>query len=293
MGSLQVGVVVEHGGLVVPEGPPQLAPVVGQRGDGQKRREVDAKGDGDEKQAAPGAQLQTLAGQGAHILPAAAGLPQREGQLAEEQPGQAQGAIGGRPLGGDAQAGEHPAHQQGGQQPLPAVPAHVPLEEHHHGVVHQQQEEHCVGVDGGDARLGEVHKVKGEQHRARKGQARPAKELLEQVVQHRQHQHPEQRPHKPPAKGVHPKEADAQGNDELAQGGVGVLVGLQAQDVLVGGAGVVDFVEVGGVFIGGLQGHHVLLVGEQLRPRPLAGDGGHHRRVRVFQPRLVEGDAAV
>ncbi len=44
MGGLQVGVVVEHGHLVVPEGPPQVFRIVGQGGDGQEGREVDAKG---------------------------------------------------------------------------------------------------------------------------------------------------------------------------------------------------------------------------------------------------------
>ena len=119
-----------------------------------------------------------------------------------------------------------------------------------HEVVGHQDEEHAVGVDGGDAGLDQVHEVEGEQGRAAQGHRGFAEQVFQEHVENGHHQHAEQGAHEPPAEGHHAEHGDADGDDELAQGRVGHLVGIDVVQVLVGGAGVVDLVEIGGVHVG-------------------------------------------
>ena len=111
---------------------------------------------------------------------------------------------------------KNPERARGGEQPPPAVPEDVLAEESPHAAIHQQQEKYGIGVDGGNAGLGEVHEVKGKEEGSHGAQPGFAQKLLCQRVEHWQHQNPEQRPHKAPAKGVHAKKGDPQGDDVFA-----------------------------------------------------------------------------
>ena len=114
-----------------------------------------------------------------------------------------------------------------------------------------------------------MHEVKGEQAGAAHGDRSLAEQVFQEYVEHRQHEHAEQGAHEPPAKGGHAEQPDAGGDDELAQGWVGHLVGIDIVQVLQSGAGVVDLIKVGRVHVGGLVRPYVRLVKQSLPP------GGH------------------
>ena len=91
------------------------------------------------------------------------------------------------------------------------------------------------------------------------------------MVERGEHQHAEQRAHEAPAERIHAEDANTDRDDELAERGVRVFVWLESQNVLVGGAGVVNFVEIGGVHVAWVERDGVLLI----RKLPsVAGDGG-------------------
>lgn len=147
-------------------------------------------------------------------------LPALEDEAQQPQQGQSRTGVHHRPLASAADTPEQPAQKQRGHRLAkqgtgrhgqPAV----------HEVVGHQNEEHPVGVNGGDAGLYQVHEVKGEQTGAAQGHRGLAKEVFQEHIEHRQHQYAEQGAHEPPAEGSHAKHQDAQGDDELAQGRVG------------------------------------------------------------------------
>ena len=179
-------------------------------------------------------------------LPPVPGLEDHAQQPQQGQPGP---GIHHRPLGGAADAPEQAAQKQG-QNIVPQLLPRRDGQPAVHEIVRHQDEEHAVGVDGGDAGLDQVHEVEGEQRRAAQGHRGLAEQVLQEHVEDGHHQHAEQGSHKPPAEGHHAKHHDAQGQNELAQGWVGHLVGVDVVQMLVGGAGVVDLVKIGGVHIG-------------------------------------------
>ena len=110
------------------------------------------------------------------------------------------------------------------------------------------------------------------------------------MVERREHQNAEQRAHEAPAERVHAEDANADRDDELAERGVRVFVWLESQNVLVGGAGVVDFVEIGGVHVAWVERDGVLLIRELTR---VSGDGGERCKagaVCLFERELVDGE---
>ena len=188
------------------------------------------------------------------------GLKKGAKQMIEQHHRQARPGVTADPLAGAAQPEGHPrkgqgpklVHEGGGEIVLP----HILIHEEEH----EQDEEHPVHVDGGDAGLGEVHAVEGPQACRDEGEVRALEDALGEHIHEGHHGHPEEGPHDPPAEGLHAEEQDAQGDDELAQGRMGPLVDGQVVDVLIGGAGVVDLVEDHAVEVAGGFGHRVLLV---------------------------------
>ena len=116
-----------------------------------------------------------------------------------------------------------------------------------HEKVHEQNEEHGVGVYRCDAGLREVHEVKGKYRSAAGGNGHAAEHLLQKNVEQRQHQNADKRAGKAPAERGHAEKLDAACDDELAQRRVRDLVGVDALDMLVCGAGVVYLVKVAAV----------------------------------------------
>ena len=279
MGGVDALVVGEHVDLVVPHDLDEIfqagVPLGG--GIGQVGCGIDDRRDEHEAQHGEQQGLDQPGGEPGSVL-FLGPVPPLEVQPDEVEQGQAHRAVDHRPLAGRADA-PHEAGQEQGQCPLAEGGAggqgQVPV----HEVVHGQDEEHAVGVDGGDAGLGQVHEVKGKEGGAAEGHNRLAEEVFQEHIEQGDHQHAEEGTHEPPAEGGQAEHADAQADDQLAQGRVGDLVGVDAPDVLVGGAGVVDLIEIGGVVPGGHGGHSLPLV-EQGRG-PLAGVGD-----------VAEGDAS-
>ena len=135
-----------------------------------------------------------------------------------------------------------------------------------------------------------MHEVKGEEGGAAEGHNRLAEEVFQEDIEQGHHENAEEGAHEPPAEGGQAEELDAQAHDQLAQRRMGDLIGVDAPDVLIGGAGVVDLVEIGGVVPGGHGGHGVALV-KQGRGA-LAGVGdipqGDELSVGVVQCQLAQ-----
>ena len=192
------------------------------------------------------------------FLRPAAQLDRQANEVEGYQPGT---AVNHRPFGGGADAPEQPRQEerQGALLEGGAIgQGQVPVQE----VVHQQDEEEGVGVDGGQPGLGQVHEVHRQQDGAAGGDGGAAKEVLQKQVEQGEHSHAEQGAHKPPAEGSHAEQGNAHAHDELAQRRMGDLIGFDVPQMLIGGAGMIDLVKVGGVGKRDGFGHCVRLVEE-------------------------------
>ncbi len=89
-----------------------------------------------------------------------------------------------------------------------------------------------------------MHKVEGKQHTGKSRQAGAAGQLPGEQIHHRDHGNAKQGTNDTPAEGIHAKEGDTCGNEDLPQGRVGVLVGSQALQELIGSAAMVDFIKI-------------------------------------------------
>ena len=116
------------------------------------------------------------------------------------------------PLAGNADAEEYTRKRQ---MPQPAA-VYIQV----HEKVHEQNEEHGVGVYRCDAGLREVHEVKGKYRSAAGGNGDAAEHFLQKHIQNRQHPDTEQRAGKAPAERGHTEKLDAEGYDELAKRGM-------------------------------------------------------------------------
>ena len=299
MGGGELAVVVVHVLLVLEQRPPHvpqavalpeggLIPVVGEIGS-----EIDGPGHQKEPETAPeGRDPQLLPEAGPlplrPLVMALVGLEKGAQQMIEQHHRQARPRVTADPL---AAAAQTEGHAREGQvlQLLPpgggeVVPPHVLVHEEEH----EQDEEHPVHVDGGDAGLGEVHAVEGPQARRHEGEVRALEDALGEHVHKGHHGHPEQGPHDPPAEGLHAEDQDAQGDDELAQRRVGPFIDGHVVDVLVGGTAVVDLVEDHAVEVAGGFRHRVLLV-HQVQGAPVVAEHLQHRDGQQL-PLREEGD---
>ena len=130
-----------------------------------------------------------------------------------------------------------------------------------------------------------MHGVHRQQKHGDEGKIRALGELLDQQVHHRQHQNAHQRAHEAPAERRHAEQLDADHHQRLAKRRMRPLIGaveLVVVNLFVSRARVVDLVEVGGVEVGGVRRHHILLIHEQIG----VGGGG----VRVDGCFLDEGE---
>ena len=296
VGVGDAAVVGEHILLVLPHGADEAgeAGVPLRHGVGQVGQGVDGRRDDGEHQHGKAEDLEDPLHPAGLLRRPVPHLLVQADEVEHHQPG---AAVDHRPLGGRPDAPEQPRQEQG-QGALPEGGARRQGQVAVHKPVHQQNEEKRVGVDGGQPGLGQVHEVRRQQDGAAGGDGGAAKQVFQEHVQQGQHPHPEQGAHEPPAEGGHAEEADADAHDQLAQGRVGDLIGLDATDVLPGGAGVVDLVKIGLVVVGGLVRHHVLLVKQgadragHLHPVPRHVEQGH---LPQLQQALVglPGDAQV
>ena len=261
MGSGNALVVGEHILLVLPHLFQQVlqGQVPGGRCIGQVGQHVDDGGDDGKDQHREGQDLyrpaQTLV---AALLRPAAQLDHQTDEVEGHQTGT---AVNHRPLGGGADAPEQPRQEEGQGALLEGGAVRqgeIPV----HEVVHQQDEEEGVGVDGGQPGLGQMHEVHRQQDGAAGGDGGAAKDILQKQIEQRNHSHPEEGAHKPPAEGGHAKEGNANAHDQLAQRGMGDLVGFNVPQMLIGGAGMIDLVKVGGVLKGDGLRYGVRLVKE-------------------------------
>ena len=178
----------------------------------------------------------------------------------EEQHGQPGSGIHANPLAGNAAAHEQSAQGQVRQQFLQRLSNNVPLHKPRHEQIFQHDEQNREAVDGGNACLGQVHAVQGHDGHGRKGHIRALGQLFAKQIQGRQHQDAHQRPGKAPPEGRHAEDGDKPAHDDLAQRRMAGFIGRLAVKMLVGGAGVIDFVEIGAVVPAWLALQRVLFV---------------------------------
>ena len=231
----------------------------------------------------------------------------------EVQYRQARPRVYANPLAGDAAAHEQPGQRQIRQKLFHRGHHDIPLNEAQHEQVAQDDEQHREAVDGGDARLCQVHAVQGHHGHGGKSHVRALGQLLAQHIHRREHQDARHRPGDAPAEGRHAEDGDAHAHQQLAQRRMGGFIGGRAPQMLQGRAGMVDLIEVGAVVPAGLvlllspavQARYafdgVLLVQQMLRirqkGRSLVGvDAIHHGgrngvALRVSEDDLVEDQA--
>ena len=119
-----------------------------------------------------------------------------------------------------------------------------------------------------------MHEIKREQSRAQEGILRFFEQALAERIQHRQHGNADERAHDPPAERIHAEYGDANGNDQLAERRMRILVGREVVQVFIGGARMIQFVEIHAVEVGRPVRHGILLI-EQRRLR--SGRMQNHR----------------
>ena len=232
------GVVIEHIALVI-EHHAQI--LCAERGDtagspiGDISKIIDKAGDEHEENHAEAAELP----EASHVEPLRLCLADDVDEPYHRKPGS---RIDARPLARCTYAEEDARERK--------LTAAAGRDEAVHEQVHQQNEEHSVGVDGGDARLHEVHEVACQHERARGRNGLAAEEPFGEDVDHRQHQHTEESTREAPAERRHAEERNADRDDDLAERGMRYLVRINAVEVLPCGARVVYLVKVCGVHIG-------------------------------------------
>ena len=86
-----------------------------------------------------------------------------------------------------------------------------------HIVVHQQDKEHAVNVDGSNARLRKMHKIKRKQERSEKRILTLMEKPFCKRIQDRHHADAKERANDAPAKGIHAENRNAQHNEHFAQ----------------------------------------------------------------------------
>ena len=127
-----------------------------------------------------------------------------------------------------------------------------------------QNKKYSIGVDGADAALRKAHKVKAPQHSGQRGGAAAAAQRARQKINLRCKQHAEQGAHAAPSEWGHAEQGHAQRHNILAKGRVCGLVNRQPVHCLIGGARMVNLIEIHRVLIAGPCGHKALLVKQRL-----------------------------
>ena len=136
------------------------------------------------------------------------------------------------------------AEEQAGQCEITFLPVLAPQV---HEQVHQQDEEHRVGVDRGDARLHIVHEIRRKYDSSEHRNHFSAEKLLQKYIHHRQHEDSEERSHEAPAERCHAEERNSDADYQLAERRVADLVRPDVLLVLYRRADMVDLVKVAGV----------------------------------------------
>ena len=124
--------------------------------------------------------------------------------------------------------------------------------------------------------MDEMHEVRGQQDGAAGGYRQTAEEPLDQQIDRRQHQDPEEGPHEPPSEGVESEQGNAQRQDDLSQRWMRDLVGVEPVEMLVGGADVIHLIKIGAVHEGDGFRHRVLFIQQgtvgDVRGKPVRRD---------------------
>ena len=107
-----------------------------------------------------------------------------------------------------------------------------------------------------------MHEVHCQQNGAAGGNGGAAEEVLQKQVEQGDHSHAEQGTHESPAEGGHAEQGDAHAHNKLAQRRMGNLIGFHTPQMLIGGAGMIDLIKVGGVLKGDGLRYRIRLVEE-------------------------------
>ena len=155
----------------------------------------------------------------------------------------------------------------------------VALHEAEHEQPAEEDEQHGVGVDGGNARLREVLAVQREHQRGGECKAGFFRQLLAQQVHRRQHQDARQCAHHAPAERNHAENRNAKAHDDLAKRRMARFIRRSAVQVLIRRAGVVNLVEIGAVPPARQTFQRILLV-ENIVCVAVKGGFLHHVQLR-------------
>lgn len=197
----------------------------------------------------------------------------------EERHCQPRAGVHANPLAGNAKPHEQPGQRQIRQELLHRQAHNVALHEAEHEQPAEEDEQHGVGVDGGNARLREVLAVQREHQRGGECKAGFFRQLLAQQVHRRQHQDARQCAHHAPAERHHAENRNAKAHDDLAKRRMARFIRRSAVQVLISRAGVVNLVEIGAVPPARQTFQRILLV-ENIVCVAVQGGFFHHVQLR-------------
>ena len=146
-----------------------------------------------------------------------------------------------------------------------------------HEIIHQEYEKRDVNVNRCKSCLRKVHEIKGKQHTRKSGGRHFSCQLSGKEIDHGNHGNAKERAGDAPAEGIHAEQQHAEGDQKLAERWMRVFVSGQPVKKFIGGARVIDLVEIAAVHERGLDGGGALLVGERHHRAAGRGACGRYR----------------
>ena len=111
-------------------------------------------------------------------------------------------------------------------------------------IIHQYYKKGDVHVNGGDPGLYKVHEIKSKQHTGQRCQRSAPGKLPGEQIDQWHHGNAEQGARNTPAKGIHAKEGNACGDEDLPKGRMRVLICGHVMQEFICGPAMVDFVKI-------------------------------------------------
>ena len=113
--------------------------------------------------------------------------------------------------------------------------------------VHQDNKKGDVDINCGNPRLGKVHEIKGKKGTNQGGDGDVIRQLSGKEIAERNHDDSKQGSDNTPAEGIHAKQGDTNGNQNLPKGGMGIFISRKPQQKFIGGTGMINLIKVSSV----------------------------------------------
>ena len=113
-----------------------------------------------------------------------------------------------------------------------------------HKVKHRYDKKGSIDVDGGDSRLGKMHKIERKQRRHHACHPSSAKQSLSKQIDKRNHTNTKEGSYNSPSKGIHAKCPHTQRDENLAERRMGIFIGAELMDHLIRSSGMIYLIKI-------------------------------------------------